>query len=137
LIRTLGRLDPTRIGSAEAERFLDTFSIRRDLPNSAKKKDYVSVTVGDETYFASPNNKIAALAIQSLPAARILDGISVKNVEKLIELKKTNQKLPAEAPPELQKAFTLSQEILEAYVDGTIKSPGLYEELLSALLVKE
>jgi hypothetical protein len=136
LINTLGKLVPTRIGSAQAEKFLDTFSVRKDLPNSAHKKDYVSVAIGDEAYFASANNKIATIAIKTLPAARILAGISVKNVQKLIELKKNNQKLPDGAPVEIQKAFTLSQEILEAYVNGTIKSPELYEELLASLLVK-
>jgi hypothetical protein len=136
LIRTLGRLIPSEVESTEAAQFLDAFSVHKDLPNSANKKDYISIQVGSQTYFASKYNKVAATAIQSLPYARILKGMSVLQVKKLIEMKKNKEKLPKDAAEEFKVAYKLSEAILQAYVDGLIAAPDVYEKLLVALLVE-
>ncbi|MES2767616.1 MAG: zinc-dependent metalloprotease [Bdellovibrionota bacterium] len=135
LARSLGRLVPTLVGAADARRFLDSFSIYKEHPGRDKQTDVVSVEVGTERYFALKQNKVAVSAIQGIGYAKVLDKVTVGEVEKILEMKDKGEKLPEETPDRIKAAFALDNEVLKAFIDGLIKSTPFYEELLDALLV--
>jgi hypothetical protein len=128
LVRTLANLVPASVGSAEAQRFLDTFSVYTlEKPASSALKD---------RYFANDSNQIAKLALETATYAAMFEGLEKEQVAQLVELKKAKKKVPAKASAQIKAVYKLKVEILEAYVNGLIKSPAFYEELLDSLIAR-
>ncbi len=161
LARSLGRLVPTLVGAADARRFLDSFSVYREWPNVRNGKDAAEIVfkdgkmfdkktkkklsddtvpiyvaeIGSTSFYSLKSNKVAVSAIQGIGYSKVLDKVTVGEVEKILEMKDKGEKLPKETPDRIKAAFALDNEILKAFIDGLIKSTPFYEELLDALLV--
>lgn len=162
MIRSLGRLVPTLVGSADASRFLSTFALYREWPSVENGKDAKEILikdgkmfdrktkkqlpanttpvyiaeVGGNTYFALAANKVAVNSIQGIEYAKILNGILVSDVKKILEMKQAGKKLPKDTPDQIKAVYAMENEVLEAYVNGLIKAVPFYEELLGSLLVR-
>lgn len=145
---TLARLIPTNVGSAEASKFMDSFSVYREWPGGENAKNAKQIKaddktsqpvyvaeVGNQQYFALASNKVAKNAIERLAFAKVLDQVTTAEVKKLIEMKKAGEKLPENAPDRIKAAFALDVSVLEASQNGLIKSQSFYEELLGSLVV--
>jgi hypothetical protein len=126
---------PSLVGATRAEQFLQTFEIDRDLPNHANASDYLAIQVGTRNYYARKENKLAKTAIQSLQASRVISQATNDEIKDMIERKKKGQGIPDTAPERLKKVFAYSAEVLQAYLDGVIKEPTFYEDLLDSLIV--
>lgn len=131
LVTSLSNLIPTKINSSSSKRFLEVFSVYKDKP---RKEKVLSARVGSDEYFAIPENKVAASAIQSLGYAQVLKGLSRQNAQKLVEMLKKGEKLPENVPDQIKQAYALGQAVLEDYINGNIRDPEAYEELLDMLI---
>jgi len=132
IVRTLGRLVPSNVHNSQASQFLDAYTVFREWK---KLEGMVSLALGSNVYYAIPAQKVAYTAINSSKAAVLISAVTEEEVKALIELKKANQALPAEASEEQKAVYALDISYLEDAVSGQLKSAEFYGEVLSTLLV--
>ncbi len=102
--------------------------------NDSLNKGNPSIDIDDVKYVALPSNKTAVAAIKNLKITQILEAVELKDLEKLIELRKAGKtKAPTDSSDEVKKAWTLDTLTVEAFLNEVIKSSDFYIKLLVSL----
>lgn len=134
LLENIKKLQPSLVYSAQSQKFLQAFEVYRDLPVRSDPSEFIAIRVGTQFFYAREENKLAKTAIQSLEASRIISQASQDEIKAIIERKKEGKPTPEASPDRLKKVAEQPVEVLEAYLNGVLKEPTFYEELLSFLI---
>ncbi len=127
-------IDPTDVHvedkgiSASMSVFKVAATINQKFSKSAKQ-----VTIDDTIYVADTANKLARETIENLNLAEILQPVPVAKVEEILKAKLAKTPMAKDVSAEEKAVWKLSNETLDAYINGVIKSTQFYKQLLNIL----
>lgn len=120
-------LDDKAIGAA--------FSVYKQssVVNQPISKSAVVAQIDDTLYIADESNVLARGAIQNMSISFALEKLSVEKVEEILKAKLAKKEMPADATEDEKVVWSMSAEVLDAYMNEVLKPSLFYQQLLTIL----
>ena len=95
--------------------------------------DGTAIVIDNATFFAGPTNNLALTAITDYDAANKLEPMDRQKLIEIYTAKQNKEAMPADATPEVQAVWKLTDEQIKNFLIGVIKEKSFYARLLNIL----
>jgi hypothetical protein len=128
LLKTLLREEPSDSNPQMAQAVLGLMRVYTDLPRDGREKEYSSVDIADQLYFAHQSASLSLGLMDNLNATTLLGSLSEDQVTKVAAAKDDTGLSDDE-----KAARALGPETLKRFQSGVMQEPGYYSLLIQTL----
>jgi hypothetical protein len=120
--------------SANGQAVTEIFQVYPQTATSGHKdNEFEKTDIGTKRYFALKNNVVALLAIRTINAQRDLVTMKPEKIAKILADLKAGKPVPGNATAIERRVYKLDPALIQAFIDGDLKSEAYLGRLLSLL----
>lgn len=136
MLNVIGKRVPSRDAddAPNAQAVSEIFQVYPQTATSGhSSSEFEKTDIGTKRYFALKNNVVALLAIRTINAQRDLKEMTKEKVEKILAALKAGKPVPGNSSAIERRVYKLDPALIQAFLDGDLKSEAYLGRLLSLL----